>query len=454
MEDIMTPQEDINLENDFKMADKKPKYKGKGKGKSKGMSYTASSTVSSYNVGSRYTTPFGIKSNVPDVTIINPAESTSDNFYHLFCLHGDLLTLSETYSIDTPYDQIVNEVIYWQYFQEVVNKSNGNDYIDEYMFNKTFFRKWLNAISNGLQLYYNVESIMAFNSTPTNENPALVYMQSSFNPGVRRKHRDLRDLLTRMSIPRNMEAFINYMYQNFSYCDDPQTPIIRLNWRGVLYPAAQIKTDPGLDDTLTEALFDKVMADLNDTEVRKIDSMIGITNKYSKDKGRFLLPTSAKAVKDENFLTWWYNSPSIGDGVRVPSAANETTAVYFGKGKFPLDGLMYACSSIYNSKTGVAAWQPGLYLPWSGWKTPVADKRLVGNLTTYDGTALVSTNKTSMAAAIASGRFNALKSSDYTIATGTFDGGSFVNPSFQKIQTNSIANMRSSVEAAVRWLFS
>jgi hypothetical protein len=31
MEDIMTPQEDINLENDFKMADKKPKYKGKGK---------------------------------------------------------------------------------------------------------------------------------------------------------------------------------------------------------------------------------------------------------------------------------------------------------------------------------------------------------------------------------------------------------------------------------------
>lgn len=457
--EVITMRQDSSESVDIGL-EEQSNSKSKGKGKGKGNSYPKGNknNVTSYNTGSRYTGPLSIKTAVPDITIINPAEPPSSLNSSLFCAHGDFLTLvADDTTKTSPYDKIVKDIIYWNYYDEIVRKANGNDFIDTNQFSVTAFCKWINAISNALQLYYNVESILAFNSTPENENLGLIYLQNSFNSGVRRKHRDLRDILTRMSIPRNMETLINYLYQNFSYCEDPQTPIVRINWRGVLYPEDQINPSTALlDYKLSEELFDTVINELNNADVRMIDSMIGVTAKYSKDKSRYLSGTSSKAVRDRNFLTWWHNQPTIASAKRTPTAAATSTLIYYGKMNFPMDGMIYALGGIFVG-TEVS---PALYNPWLGWKTPVTDPRLIGNVTSFqidpaDATKykMISVSG-SKSLCYATKIYNINIPTDETSITTTFSPANNIQIEFQKIQTHSILNMRSSVESAVRWLFS
>lgn len=296
----------------------KPKFKSKTKSKRKSKSDSSqgdwndfNNPMSSPSSGGRYKEAISLSTKIPTGLIINPAQEATTEWCPYMAAHGDFFGADpDPTVIKSTYDKLIKTVVYYDYYDAIQDKSNGADYIDTTQFSLTNFIAWINAITNALQLYYNIEHILAFNSTPENENTDLIKLQNTYLTSViRRKHKDLRDLLTRFAIPEKLEFIINYLYQNFSKSVDPQAPIIRINFNGVFHPFAKNAVADDLNCVLSAELYETVMGQLNKPEVRKVNSMITQTNKFGKDTSRNLSAVSRSAVYDRNFSTFWHNMP-------------------------------------------------------------------------------------------------------------------------------------------------
>jgi len=402
--------------------------------------------------GSRYKDALKLTTGIKNTLIINPAQPSQLGWSPLIMAHGDFFGADPNPSSKaTAYDKILKEIVYYDYFDAIVDKSNGADYVNTTQFSLTNFIKWINAITNALQLYYNVEHILAFNSTYTNENIGLTYVQNSyFNSTIRRKHKDLRDVLTRFAIPARIEAVINYMYQNFSMSLDPQAPIIRLNYNGVLHPYATTTPGNEIFFDLGSTLYDSMINELNDPDVRMVNSMISQTTKFGSDTGRTLSPVSRSAVTDLGFSTFWHNMPIVTFNGVYPNVATDTAEVYYATFDQNLDGLIYAMSGIANTSDPTII-KPGLYKPLNKYSTPT-DKRQIGNMTYLNAVGTIGSLLQNSTFINISGSYWA------PLVTGTTDTP-VSTPRYaaslqsQVVQTNNIANTEAVTQRSVRWLF-
>lgn len=300
-----------------------------------------------------------LSTGVPTGIVINPSQRNTavNGWSSLYCCNGSFL---DDFIVGE-YLNLVDSTIYWRYYNKIRQTVNGY-YISTDQFNKDKFRNWITAVVNGLQLYYNVEHIMAFVQNNPNQNPGVEWMNSQLTSIMRRKHRELRSKLNDCAIPPRIMNFINYMYQNFSMSVDPQAPILRINWKGVFNPGSTGAT--GINANISKELYETVLGALNDTDFGETNNLIA--SAFPDDFKANLTNVSSVPSYDRGFGTFWYNNGVVvkDDTVKFGnSVANDDTKFGYQLKTDSLDGLIYACWHAWRTG-GTAGWQPGIFKPF------------------------------------------------------------------------------------------
>jgi hypothetical protein len=120
-------------------------------------------------------------------------------------------------------DKIISQEVWIDVFRTIQDKINYN--VTEYL-TVAKFKKYMQAIIDALQVYYTLDSILAYQKSSTNaNNPAMNEMNVAITSQVRIKKDQIAYLLERMVIPPNLLAFICYMYQNFRFDASPASTL-------------------------------------------------------------------------------------------------------------------------------------------------------------------------------------------------------------------------------------
>ncbi|BAU79481.1 hypothetical protein RVD_001 [Diatom colony associated dsRNA virus 1] len=317
------------------------------RGQGEGRPYYPHKTVKTGNLDYRS----GIKSG----TLRNAREVESSTEYSTcYILNGSFfsdLTVSSPF-----YDLMVKDI--YQSYLAVVRK-NTNVRTAKY-FSETAFFDYIKAISSALQTYFEVESILAYNIEPANINQGMLELQYLLDPEVLGQHERLKNTLLGTPMPKDLVLFFCYMYSNFTFDPHPGGHIYRLGFRKTLVFDSPQKVSYGYYEVLKDDLFN----------VGEVTSILSKCFKKEMFFDEFPRATSS-VIFDDNFRTFWANSSlsyfdKSSDNVKytfsVPNSSTNTN--YFEFCEDEVDGIFYACNSMYCRDINL--FKPGLWLPLQG----------------------------------------------------------------------------------------
>jgi hypothetical protein len=394
----------------------------------------------------RYRDQMTLNTGIPTGLTVNPGQGGTEGWEPLIMAHGEILDLTEVDDSVNLANKVIKDEVYWDIYYKLVNDRGSSSFISPAFADSAFtlqdFIKWVKAIASGLQVYYNLEHVIAFCGTPENRNVGLEYMQKTFiNSSVRNKHRLLKEKLTRFAIPERLEAFINYMYQNFSQSIDPESPITRINYNSMMHPY--------LSDSNVEFQIDLAISDLE--AVEKVNALISLV--YPNEANRFLSGVSKFPVYDRGFATFWHNMPVSVAGDYRPKVTSKDQKVYYGVIDNNLDGLIYSMTSIRYSNIAV---RPGL---WTPMLTTPGMQRKSHSMTYCNGSKVVTySDETIERLPIQQhafpGAYWICRNGETTgVLPATLQEYYVPNNQAQAVMYHSITNMEAAVNRSVRWLF-
>lgn len=377
-------------------------------------------------------------SNIKSGTLVNPFQvSDSKESCSLYTLGGSFFPVTDT----SFYNLIIGD-IYHRYITKLQSEINYK--IDSVITPKGFYGYFV-CIVDALQLYYSVDSILAYTSVPTNSNNGMMHLRRSLSAEVLSKQEELKRLLLNVAIPPNLLVFINYMYQNFRFEDLKDSAIFRLEFRSIFHSTSNYKLSPDYYDVIID-------------EVRNRHTITSVLLKgFPSYRVSELIASSSEPILDPNFKTFWYNSNSTyinKDSEIVYNRIIETSDQSFYYGSLcndDVDGIFYACSSPFNRKTG--ACEPGIWSPFKDPKSLTSCSRpeQKSSLLCYDSKLDLMIAPCSQRTACQSGLFH---SHYYIIESNTrFVSSLNVNPASQKVQVHNVDNIAAAVSESVLFLF-
>lgn len=386
------------------------------------------------------TSSMSFNSGIRSGTIINPFEPSSPTTgSDLFLLAGSFLRNGSS----SYYTSFLAQDIHFKVLTTVQNTVN---YKAAREFTSSRFCEYINRLTDALQLYYCIDSILAYESLPSNTNRGMVHLRSFITADVLSSHERLKRTLITLPVPPNLLAFISYMMQIFKFDNTDYSPLYKLEFRSIFHSSST--------KSISSDYYDIIIGELTkDSEIvslllRSFPSM-HITN---------LLASSASPIFDKNFMSFWYNScvtyyDGVDEEVKYTKACESIdTKIYYGHFcENDIDGLFYACSSVYNS--GKSKIDPGLWTPtYDVDALDLSDVRQGCNLMCYDSTSnrftAPLTNRVASQSAIHSAVFF------HEDKAKRFIKDEYMNPSSQRVQTHSLDNLSQAVSQSVLFLFS
>lgn len=413
---------------------------GNGSNGSKGKSGNRphkSKTRAVYPMKEPKTTNIRFNSGIKSGTLVNDREEPSSSSYStLFTLGG---TFFESLDSNSYYSNLLED-IYYRYLRKVQASVNVNA---AKTFTKSKFSEYIYSLSNALQLYYMVESILAYSQNPSNKNEGMLFLRNKFDSNLMSQHERLRRFLITCPIPKKLMEFICYMYSNFSFSNYDNSVIFRLEFRDTLHTTGLV---------LSELYYDVIISSIFDC-----NEVTSLLLKSIPSLGIIDLDfVSNEVIYDENFLTFWHNSDHTmqsysnknNDGYIVHSRVVENYDEEFPYYQFTdidIDGIFYACSSYHNYKTKCD--DPGL---WRAYHDP---KRIIrmerderSNLLCYDRRLGRMTSPSSEGTLAQSGLNKCLY---LNIEQESITKKTFILPNTKKIQVNNLLNLKGSLSEAV-----
>jgi hypothetical protein len=122
-------------------------------------------------------------------------------------------------------------IVFPAYVQYIQRNLNYQFTLDE-----KEFGEYIEAVSDALQLFYTIESIMAYANNPDTVNDAVYSLRAKISASMYNDMYLLKERLEQMVIPPAIHEMIYNLFQNYSMGTVPGAPIVRFSSRGLFDP--------------------------------------------------------------------------------------------------------------------------------------------------------------------------------------------------------------------------
>jgi hypothetical protein len=381
------------------------------------------------------------ESGIPSGLFNNPKERDNSSFSSLYVMGGKFLpNYSSSRVSKSNASQLIVEDVYWDYLTRAEQEINR---IIEPHFSKIEFLTWLYHVSDGLQLYYEVDSIMSYDSEFENKNVGMAYLrETKINSKVIDGHLRLKKVLERQAFPPKLYDFIRYIFQNFTFGECESSPIYRLGLDDSLFDFGDSSAD-----FADGSKHNLIIANINETN--QINSYM--VRAFSDWKIGSMKPSTSQVIIDPQFRNFWYNSsvcymPASLETAYSVEVASKDINYNYGMFTDKVDGLFYAMTSLWDESAGDnGAIQSGLWEPWAP----------SGNVAIQNRTNLACHGQGMHAV---SGQYRRDQCGvrilpEYSIGDSAFQLYSTTPCDMQHSQVHSINNMKMALSESVRFLF-
>lgn len=303
---------------------------------------------------------FSINTGIPSGTLINPLQKSTIHYSPLYVQCGRLFD-NVVEQNDSLFSGLINSELYFKY--KILVQSTITNSFSRY-FTEECFYSYVSVLSKALQLYYMVDSILAYTSNNVNSNLAMFRLRMAMTSEILSEHVKLKEFLGTIPIPPNLLEYIRYLYQNFSFNDVEGSSIIRLSLEDSLC-TSEYGDQLGLD----LQYYNEVMA-----ELLTLSETFSVLRKVRENWVKELPPSSFEAFYDPQFSTFWHNSNICYEDYGSKkvkytiNATDNTSLLYYGIFDNRLDGIIYASSSVNVNINDVDVCQTGIWKPFSDFK--------------------------------------------------------------------------------------
>lgn len=287
--------------------------------------------------------------------IVNPGEPVNDEDYSdLYLMGGHLLKKD---AVATSFKEYIETVVF-PYVQTSVQFSLNYSY----ELTLTQFNDWFYALTKALELYYTLDSIIAFNDNKLNTNRGTRKMRTKITSGMRLRLNLLRDILGKQPIPPRVLHLVRYMYQHFKFSSLPGAPVYRLVPGNLYNELASYGDCDSYINRLSEETVKNVTTELI--------SHSAVYNKIYQALPEWHVPNNCmppscnEAYYDSSFRTFWFNATTTyvaGTTLKYCRQDDDPGNFRYWLYTNNYDGVFFAMSSF--NKTGEEGTRPGIWVP-------------------------------------------------------------------------------------------
>lgn len=219
-------------------------------------------------------------------------------FSPLYIMNGEFLP-KRVNSQPTYLETLFDNELYFEYLRLVESKVNRTV---SKQFRKPDLYNYLHSMSEALQLYYCLDSILTYYENSSNSNYGLFCLRERMDATVLSAFQNLQKTLEKLPCPKKLVLFIRYHYQNFSFDEISDTTIYRLGFRNLFYDKDISNPVPAIDVDVIRGCS-AVLNDFN------FQDLISLYLRAIPDDKINQLPASTDAVlRCNHFRTFWHNS--------------------------------------------------------------------------------------------------------------------------------------------------
>lgn len=397
------------------------------------------------------TSSISFNSGIKSGTTIDPHyRSDADSDSRLFLLAGSFFPTTVDKS---KFSETLKQILFYPILTSIQKRVN---YRSDQDFSEQKMLRYFESLCSALQLFYCVDSVVAYSTDVNNLNPGMANLRSKISADILSQHENLRRMLLSCPIPRNLISFIAYAYQTFKFSENSDSPLYKLEFRSIFHDSSLYN--------LTPQYYDVVIGELmNDTRT------IALLNATFKNmRMNELIPSCKDPIYDENFMSMWYNSNTSyiknGKIKYRREVNNQSQTRYYGHFcENDVDGIFFSACTFFNIQTGTL--EPGLWVPIADQKVydSCTNGRQKCSLLCYDSTISEFIAPGSRQVATQSG----LRSSIYheiaieesygdsklTGPTDVYNEVINVNPAAKPVQKFSLDIMNQATTDTIRFLF-
>lgn len=310
--------------------------------------------------------PIEWSSGINSGVIVNPNQGYHNHWSPMFITCGSFfpdLELMPADLKDSFFTSILNADVFYDYLRAAENSINREL---SSQFAKADFVNYILVTLRAIQIYYCIDSILAYSSDTSNYNPAMDALRNRITPVTISGHLRLKEKLERETMSGVAVNFIRFMYQNFALSEDKGAPIIRISF-------GELLADDLVNDYLANGSQHTAVIDLmNEAKYTKVSSYI---RRSFPDWRIKLLPSTSEVIYSDQFINFWHNHlntcKQLSTSVNNPgellfnmTADAHSQEKYYGIEGQELDGMIYACTSIFDtSQTPDHSIHCGLWMP-------------------------------------------------------------------------------------------
>lgn len=298
-------------------------------------------------------TSTSFNSGIDPKVIIDRNSSFGGEYSSLFLMNGCFFDQDKGFEDSSIYEYF-NRHIYDEY-KLAIQYALGNRSFSKFSSSDLF--DYIHKITQALQVYYQVDSILAYFEDESNKpyNEGMIHLRSFLNADALDEFVELKNLLLQLPCPTNLVHFIRHMYQTFVFTQEDDSTLYKLGCQFSFYG------DNSKEGIYNSILFDAI-SQLKDSDM-KIPILLGksVPNIIIKE----LPPSHSKPIYDNNFRNFWSNcdvtyfkSDLVYHTRIVDGKESHFNYITFNDNP---DGLIYSCLSVYNTlteRTETGLWSP------------------------------------------------------------------------------------------------
>lgn len=329
--------------------------KGKGRKGRKGRKAKSQPTVSKGNFfpKERDVANLTFETGIRAGTVVNTHDvGDTAKFSPASMMSGCLLACKDQ---GTLVDNQLNSSLYHQYLRacQILVSYRVSD-----RFDAARFFAYFNAVTRALQVYYQVDAILAYtDNNGSNLNEGIYDLRKKLSAENLSKHRELEIALGGLVCPPRLLNFIRYMYQNFVFSQEDNAPIFRLGYLGSFRENSEFDLSYYQDQVIEGLRNTLILGD--------IPSILAVA--FPAWTMGILPPSSKDPIYDLGFQTFWHNSEVSFCFTRNDVGVSYTKDVFQESTQYTyymfaneIDGIYYAMSSTHldNDVIQTGFWEP------------------------------------------------------------------------------------------------
>lgn len=369
-----------------------------------------------------------------------------------FIMSGCLLACKD---IGTLVDNQLNSSLYFQYLQTCQTMIS---YRVSEKFIQSNFLAYLNSLTRALQVYYQVDAILAYtDNNGSNLNEGIYDLRKKLTSENLSKHRELEIALGGLACPPRLLNYIRYMCQNFVFSMEDNAPIFRLGYLGCFRENSEFDLAYYQDQVIEGLRNPIVNGDVPAIMAAAFPAWtIGI-----------LPPSSKDPIYDLGFQTFWHNAEISYCATRNDSSLSFTKA-HFESSDWTyymfsndLDGIYYAMSSSNTDDVGVIPkietgfWEPITNKDDLSVETAnVSDNKWYSSLICYTGNTGLGLGYWSAPQSRSIAGISGVHDCVYVSSSDSISNYYGGDPRTFRLQYNSIVNMGEAVANCMDYLYS